>query len=417
MTRAQIRELYNSEVGLDLHALDADCAQLRGAGTVVTEALRLQRAQIAALSAAWTGPGAQSAVAFLQRHCDAANVVAAEVRAAAQRCESLRDNLWYLVDSKVATVVAIDDRTLAQRPAWLAAVATVTTGAGDRAAAQELVNQQVKPYVYNDIRHDWLTAVRSTQAGVTASYDMVTDRLASAPGAVFEIPGDLGPTSAPSRPIPPTAALPATAVTPAASGLPADPVAGRGPSTTPPSAFTAIPANATAPPVPSSPLAQPDWGMGPGGPSGVPGGEGGVSGMSGSAGELGGLGSLATRLVQAMSGLLGSPGDQPADDPFDDDTDEPISSANATSPKNPKSRSALSLRLQLSSRRQVRRPRHRPSPTGTVARAAAGRVTGRRASRRSAGCRIAGERARAESTAGGSTPCEIAANELPQAGQ
>ena len=95
---AQIRELYNSEVGLDLHALDADCAQLRAAGTVVAEALRLQRAQVAALAAAWTGPGAQSAVAFLQRHCDAANAVVAEVRAAAQRCESLRDNLWHLVD-------------------------------------------------------------------------------------------------------------------------------------------------------------------------------------------------------------------------------------------------------------------------------------------------------------------------------
>ncbi|MDT5222101.1 MAG: hypothetical protein QOF15_4206, partial [Mycobacterium sp.] len=334
---AQIRELYSSEVGLDLRALDADCAQLRGAGAVVTEALRLQRAQITALAAAWTGPGAQSAVSFLQRHCDAANTVAAEVRAAAQRCESLRDNLWYLVDSKVATVVAIDDRTLAQRPAWLAAVAAVTTGAGDRAAAQELVNQQVKPYVDNDIRHDWLTAVRSTQAGVTASYDMVTDRLASAPGTFFEIPGDLGPTSAPSRPIPQTAALPATAVTPAAfSGLPADPVAGRGTSTTPPSAFTAAPANATAPPVPSSPQAQPDWGMVPGGTSGMPGGEGGISGMSGSAGDLGGLGGLATRLVQAMSGLLGSPGDQPVDDPFDEDTDVKRERDEPEEPKEPK---------------------------------------------------------------------------------
>ena len=59
------------------------------------------------------GPGraAEAALGFLQRHCDAANTVATEIRAAAQRCESLRDNLWYLVDVKVATAIAIDDRT------------------------------------------------------------------------------------------------------------------------------------------------------------------------------------------------------------------------------------------------------------------------------------------------------------------
>ena len=90
----------------------------------------MQRAQVAELAAAWTGPGADAAVAFLQRHCDTANAVATEVRAAAQRCESLRDNLWYLVDSKVATAIAIDDRTLAQRPAWLAAAAAVRPGRG-----------------------------------------------------------------------------------------------------------------------------------------------------------------------------------------------------------------------------------------------------------------------------------------------
>ena len=144
-------------------------------------------------TAAWTGPGADSALAFLQRHCDAANVVATEVRAAAQRCESLRDNLWYLLDAKVATAIAIDDRTQAQRPAWLAAAAAVTTGAGDRATAEEVVQQQIKPYVDNDIRNEWLTAMRSTQAGVAASYDMVTDRFAAAPAVYFEIPGDLGP--------------------------------------------------------------------------------------------------------------------------------------------------------------------------------------------------------------------------------
>ncbi len=53
----------------------------------------------------------------------------------------------------------IDDRRLAQRAEWLAAAQTVTTGAGDRAAASELVDQQIKPFVDNDIRSDWLAAM------------------------------------------------------------------------------------------------------------------------------------------------------------------------------------------------------------------------------------------------------------------
>ncbi len=192
---AQIRDWYAGEEGLDLHALDADCAALRAAGSVITEALRLQRDQLAALATAWTGSGAGSAVAFLRRHCDIAGAVVTEVRAAAQRCESLRDNLWHLVDAKVATTTAIDDRPLAQRPAWLAAAAAVTT----EASARDVVDQQIKPYVDNDIRHDWRAAMLSTRAGVTAAYDMVTDRFAAAPRADFEIPGDFGPISRPPR--------------------------------------------------------------------------------------------------------------------------------------------------------------------------------------------------------------------------
>ena len=117
--------------------------------------------------------------------------MAIEVRAAALHCQSLRDDLWHLVDAKVAAAIAIDDRTLAQRPAWLAAAAAVTTGAADATGADELVRHHIKPYVDNDIRVDWLTAMRSTLTQAAASYDTVTDRLASAPRADFEIPGDL----------------------------------------------------------------------------------------------------------------------------------------------------------------------------------------------------------------------------------
>src|ERR1700739_4019363 len=190
---SQIRDWYNSEDGLDLRALDRDCAELRAAGAAVMEALRIQRAQGAELAAAWTGPGGDSAVGFLQRHCDAAYALATEVRAAAQRCESLRDNLWYLVDSKVTTAIAIDDRTQSQRQTWLDAAAAVTTGVGDRPTAEEVVRQQINPYVDNEIRDDWLTTMRSTEAGVATSYDMVIRRIAAVSAACFESPGDLGP--------------------------------------------------------------------------------------------------------------------------------------------------------------------------------------------------------------------------------
>ncbi|OSC42980.1 hypothetical protein [Mycobacterium decipiens] len=290
---AQIRDWYDGEDGLDLHTLDGDCARLRAAGTVLTEALRIQRSQIAALAAAWTGSGADAAGHFLQRHWEAGNIVASEVRAAAQRCESLRDKLWHLVDAKVATAIAIDDRTVAQRPAWLAAAAAVTSGVADRSAADELVRQQITPYVDNDIRADWLTAMRSTTAGMAASYDVVTDRLATAPRPHFEIPGDLGPSRQPflsPLPIQP----PAAAVAPAAA-LPA-------PSPEP------APAMPPPPAIPSDLAAAPGYASTPAG-AGTAAGLGDVGGADG----LGGLAGLASRIVQAMDSLLGSPTEQLGD--------------------------------------------------------------------------------------------------------
>ena len=94
---------------------------------------------------------------------------------------TLRDELWSAVDAKVATVLDIDDRRLAQRAEWLAASQAVTTGAGDRAAASELVDQQIKPFVDNDIRSDWLAAMHRAMAAVTGAYDVA---LAGVSGAL-----------------------------------------------------------------------------------------------------------------------------------------------------------------------------------------------------------------------------------------
>lgn len=271
---AQIHDWYGSEDGLDLHALDADCAQLRAAASVLMEALRMERSQVAVLAAAWTGSEADAAVHFVQRHCETGNSVVTEVRAAAQRCESLRDNLWQLVDSKVATAIAIDERALAQRPAWLAAAEALTTEGADRPTAVEVVRQQIQPYVDDDVRNDWLTTMRSTTAGVAASYDAVTDQLASAPRAHFEIPDDLGPGRQPSPASVPAQPSATAAITPAAALPPPDPV----------------------PAVTSRPVTPSDFGSAPGDGSATPAG----------VGSAGGFGDAAAPAVWA--GLPGLPG-------------------------------------------------------------------------------------------------------------
>ncbi|TDK98804.1 hypothetical protein EUA02_08515 [Mycobacterium paragordonae] len=398
----QIRDWYDSEEGLDLHALDADCAALRAAGSVVTEALRLQRDQLNMLATVWTGPGSDAAVAFLRRHCEIAGAVVTEVRAAAQRCESLRDNLWQLVDARAATTTAIDDRTLAQRPAWLAAAAAVTT----EASAREVVDQQVKPYVDNDIRQDWRTAMLSTRAAVTAAYDMVTDRFAAASRAYFEIPGDFG---APGRPPRGSAAgtLPAAV---------AAPLAGPGPS-----AFAPTPMTATAPQPRSAPMPAPESIAGWSGDPGLPGGSGalgsggglgdsgGLDGLDG-LGGLGNLGGLASRIVASMGDLLGSStGDPFDDDPFGDDEDTRYKSDPLEEPVEPKSQTA-------------QRPPNAAVPPGDGV-VPASQPTGEA---RPATALPAPETPPAPPAVPapppgpvpvGSTPCEIAANELPRAGQ
>ncbi|OBI34924.1 hypothetical protein, partial [Mycobacterium colombiense] len=303
----QVREWYAKEDGMDLRALDRDCAELRAAGVMTAEALRMQRAQVAELAAAWTGPGGDTAVQLLQRHCDTADAVATELRAAAQRCESLRDNLWYLVDSKVATAIAVDDRVRAERPAWLAAAGAVT--AGDRDGAADIVREQVMPHVDNDIRNDWLTAMRSASDGVETSYAMVIDKMTAVPTARFEFPGDLGTGVVPVQLAPPVAAAPVAAADPAPTLTAAAPgQVGVAPDSVAP----APPAVNVAPPA--------DWGAALGDALGMPAGDlgGGLGGLGG--GDLGGLGGsglgggggllgLAGRIIDAVGGLIGSAGD------------------------------------------------------------------------------------------------------------
>lgn len=408
----QISDWYDGEVGLDLYALDADCAQLRAAGTAITEALRIQRAQIAELASAWAGPAADAAVRFLQRHCDAATTLATEVRAAAQRCESLRDNLWQLIDSKVATAIAIDDRALAQRPLWSAAAATVLSGAGDRRTAEEVLRGQVMSYVDNDIRHDWLRAMCSTLAGVTASYDMVSDRLAATPRVCFETAGDLATDWPPSRSgwlaAPRTAGPPAAGV---ADAVPSDPAPAQ---------------TAVAPATPAAQGAAPAL-------SGLAGdGAAAPLGGSGGLGGAGGLAELAGRIVDAMEGLVGaaagqfsdplvSGGPAVADDPVVDDAVDDGGPDEAARSAQPQRASDLGGPGSGNvTDEAIAEPAAMPA-----APAAAGPPSAEPPAERplvvdpppAAAPPVPADGSHPQSPAKASTPCEIAADELPKAGQ
>ncbi len=434
---SQIRDWFDSEDGLDLRVLDRDCAQLRAAGAAAGEGLRIQQAQVADLTAAWTGLGSDWAVAFLQRHCDAANVIATEVRAAAQRCESLRDNLWYLLDSKVGTAIAIDDRSLAQRPVWLAAAAVVTAGTGVRSTAQQVVHGQMTPYVDNDIRNDWLTAMRSSQAALGTAYDMVNDRMAAAPAAYFDYPGDLGPGFQPSQPAPPSAPTPpgattlssAPAVTAPAALLPS--VATEPVSVPTASAPTASAPTASAPPASPMPPAPPlsDLGAAPGDASAIPTGADGLGGLGnigGGAGGLGGLGGLAGRIVDAMSGLLGSATDGPGDsaglgdsvgtDPFDEDSSD-------KDPFHPDDQhdDADEEREDPEDKHEAKveeaQPVNTPPPADTPPPPVDGSPPANEAAPVAMPAPAAAPAPPAAPPTDGSTPCEIAADQVPQAGR
>jgi hypothetical protein len=291
---AQIRDWYGHEEGLDLRALDADRAALSAAATAADDALTRHSVLTAELAGAWSGTGAGAAREFLRRQGQSAIDVRDGLRHAADAMAALRDELWRAVDAKVGTVLDIDDRRLAQRAEWTAAAQTVTTGAGDRAAASELVDEQIKPFVDNDIRSDWLAAMHRATASVTGAYDAALARVGGGPAASFDVPGELGPrweelpgsttrgATAQGATVPAAAFTP----TPVVSGAPPTPVA----EPVPPIPGPPAPAPAAA----AAPLTDPmSAGAGPAAPPSMP--------------SLGtGASGLGQQLADLIGALLGS---------------------------------------------------------------------------------------------------------------
>jgi hypothetical protein len=408
---SQVRDWYDTEAGLDLRVLDDDVGALRAAVNAIEEALWMQRTQVTELAAAWRGSGADTAMRFLQRHCDVAAEVAAHVGAAAERYAALRDDVWRAVDGKVANAVAIDERRTAERSTWLAACHSVTAGTGEGSTAEEVIRQQVKPYVDNDIRNDWLAAMGSASASVAASYDEAIHALASRSEVRFDVPGDFGPRWQPAVEQPPVTEAPPIMALPAepAPTVPAAAPAVRPPTSTEPQEFsTDVPGDAASMPTQlAAPL---------GDASGLSTGAGNLGGLGGIAGGLGGV---VGSIVDSIGGMLGSlagglgdgsgAGDALTDDPLHlddadkqedadtDDTAEPVSIDDAaaaeqpvdTVAENPPTTSdsvAEPVGQQLDAPPPDAPPADQPTPA-------------------------------AAPQTDGSTPCEIAEDELPQAGQ
>jgi hypothetical protein len=305
---AQVRDWYARDDGLDLRALDADCAALSAAAAAADDAVRRHGELCTELAGAWSGGGAGAAREFLWRHGQSAVTIRDGLRRAADALTTLHDELWRAVDEKVEAVRDIDDRRLPQRAEWLAAAQTVTVGAGDRAAASELVDQQIKPFVDNDIRSDWLAAIHRATASTTAAYDAAIARIDSGGASTFDVPGELGPRrdgqGSPPMPV-------------AADAVAADPIAAPPGATVPAAAVTSSPPPYADPPVlmptpTPAPLAEPPAAMAP--PAPMP-----------SLGEMGGgMPSLGTgasgfgqQLADLIGGLVGS-----SEDALPDPTDE-----------------------------------------------------------------------------------------------
>ncbi|WP_242453864.1 hypothetical protein [Mycolicibacterium sp. P9-64] len=319
---AQVRDWYAHDDGLDLRALDADCAALSAAATAADDAVRRHGELAAEMAGAWSGGGAGAAREFLWRHGQSAVAVRDGLRSAADTMVALRDDLWRAVDQKVQAVVDIDDRTLTQRAEWLAAAQTVTAGAGDRVAASELVDQQIKPFVDNDIRSDWLVAMHRAAASATAAYDAASARLDSGATSAFDVPGELGPRWE----VPESMPAPALAATVPAAAVMSPPPTASTPAFDPPAAAPAPVAEppAAAPlPAPASPM--PSLGeMGGGMPSLGTGASGFGQQLADLIGGLVGSGaSEATGEETSEGGVPDPPELDPADEPDEpDDSDE-----------------------------------------------------------------------------------------------
>lgn len=245
LTGYRLREAYGGEDGLDLRALDADAASLGAAVDRAEEGARLARTQAAALLDGWHGAGGEQAARFLARHADAADRLVSAVRAAAHGCAALSEDLWRVLDARVARTESVAGTA---EKGWLDAARSALAGSPDSGGAA-IVESRVKPFVHNVILGDWITAMRQADDAARAAYHRAMVALDGAGPVSFGTPGPMAPMAAP-----PTA--------PCASAYPDTwAVAGSVPAAAPVQNSAPVPSPAGAPPdVASGPVPVTAWG-------------------------------------------------------------------------------------------------------------------------------------------------------------
>ncbi len=455
---AQVRDWYGSEDGLDLQALDADCAALRAAAEYADQAARLAQQQAGSLSGAWTGTGADAAADFLRRHCDSSVALAQAVHAAAETCAGLRDELWRIVDRRVEATMTVARTAEAHRGVWLAACRSVLAGNFGKEVT-EVVETQVKAFVHGVVRGDWVSAMQSATAGTVGAYRTAIDAIR--PGHVrFDVPGELGPPAAtadtpkreraldspftvasgPERDhAPPVASPPRFSLPVAQPGLsadgpadgvpwhPADAWAAPRPAATPPNAWPGAvpsPSDAWAAGTPHLPPNAFDaWGSPASWPT-----AGGLPALSGGGLPGGGFTSaMPNTLGDVLGGLLDSvAGRSPDLEPLgmDDPADKPDVLERDDGMKQPPEAGGIpdDGKLEAGSRpgvtaaeaeRAVTGTTDAPPTTGVAPEVIAEPPSGPA----SDSLRAAQPGVASSAPPSGDTPCEIAADELPQAGR
>ncbi|WP_418005079.1 hypothetical protein ACNO8X_09625 [Mycobacterium sp. PDNC021] len=291
---ASLLELYRAESGLDLAALAADARSLEAAAVVAQDALRLQGNGYRELMAQWSGRGGDAAADFLRTLTVAAEDVVAHLQRSAQALTTLRDELWRAVDTKVDAVLRADAQASGHRDEWSAAARAVLGGAGDVATASEIVDQQVKPFVLRVVSGDLLPALRDASEAVVAGYDSALAVVTPA-SVSFGVPVVVTPEW-----VPPPSSQPTAAPTYQAAATTPFGTLGTAASLAPP----APPATSTgAPAAPEQALGtaavpEPALGAAAATPAGA--------GMPGDLGLGSGIGGLGQQLADAVGGALGS---------------------------------------------------------------------------------------------------------------
>ena len=169
LSAERIAELYDAEEGMRPDALDADAAALTAAAGAAQDALASAQAASGVLAQAWTGRTGGAAADVLRAHCASAADLIGGLREAAGTLRTLRARLETLVQTKADTAVAIEGRRSAERGRWLAHASAVLAGAPDESAL-DTVRREIAPYIDTDIAGQWVPAMLRCSDAVRAAY-------------------------------------------------------------------------------------------------------------------------------------------------------------------------------------------------------------------------------------------------------